>query len=73
MATTEDDMWLPDVLTATGMLPSKSEARRRIQSGAAYVDGERVSDLQHRLGAGTSYLLKVGKRNMARVTVRREG
>ncbi len=73
ITTDEDDIWLPDVLTATKMLPSKSEARRRIQAGAAYVDGERVSDPQHRLAAGASYLLKVGKRNMARVTVRREG
>ncbi len=72
VASAQAEMWLPDVLVAANMLPSKSEARRRMDSGAAYVDGERVTDNQMRLAVGATYLIKVGKRNMARVALRAE-
>jgi tyrosyl-tRNA synthetase len=63
------DVWLPDLLVSALGLPSKSEARRRIQSGAVSVDGERLTDPQARIAVGGPYLVKAGKRSLARVTV----
>lgn len=66
-----DGLWLPEVLKAMG-LPSNSEGRRRIQGGAVQVDGERITDTDYQLAAGGDYLVRAGKRNMARVRVDRQ-
>ncbi len=49
------------VLKEAGLVPSTSEARRRILEGAVDVDQERVSDVNAVLDAG-SYLIRVGRR-----------
>jgi tyrosyl-tRNA synthetase len=72
VACAESEMWLPALLRAAELVPSTSEARRRIQAGAVQVDGERVSDVQMRLACGVTYLLRTGKRAMARVTLSKE-
>jgi len=69
IACADADMWLPELLVAAKLLPSTSEARRRIKAGAVQVDGERIGDDQSRLAVGATYLLRAGKRNMARVTL----
>jgi tyrosyl-tRNA synthetase len=56
------------VLKAAGLTPSTSEALRMIDQGGVRLDGERVSDKALRLGRGT-YVLQVGKRKFARVTL----
>jgi tyrosyl-tRNA synthetase len=60
------DSGLIDILEATGLVASRSEARRLVTQNAVQVDGERVADPLLRLAPGT-YLLKVGKRRFARV------
>ena len=55
------------VLKQASLAPSASEARRLIQQGAVDVDGERVTDLDHRLAPGRGYLIRVGKRRYKRV------
>jgi len=67
------DIWLPQLLADAGLVPSNSEGRRRIQSGAVQVDGEKVSDAQARIPAGGPYVVRAGKRAMKRVTVRSGG
>jgi len=62
-------MWLPELLEKAGLVPSRSEARRRIEGGAVQVDGERVTDPQARVPAGGPYVVRSGKRQMARVRV----
>jgi tyrosyl-tRNA synthetase len=63
-----------DLLTATGLVASKSEARRTISQGGAYVNNVKVtdeaavpdrSDLLH----GRFLVLRRGKRNVGGVTV----
>ncbi len=44
-----------DLLTQSGLVQSKSEARRLIESGGAYINNERVIDLQ--MSVGASHLL----------------
>jgi tyrosyl-tRNA synthetase len=60
------DCGLIDALEATGLVSSRSEARRLVTQKAIQLDGERVADPLLRLLPG-SYLLKVGKRRFARL------
>ena len=49
--------------------PSTSEALRLVEQGGVRIDGGVVSDKALKLGAG-SYVIQVGKRKVARVTIR---
>lgn len=60
-------MPLVDVIVAAGLLPSKSEARRKLAEGAVYLDGTRATDPNLVLEPGKPVVLKVGKRKYARV------
>ncbi len=53
---------LVDVLVATGLAPSKKEAKRLIEQGGVYVDGSRVCDVYMNLDISTRRLIKYGKR-----------
>lgn len=56
------------VLREAGLAPSGSEATRNIQQGGVKVDGQKVEDKALQLSAGT-YVVQVGKRKFARVTI----
>jgi tyrosyl-tRNA synthetase len=56
------------LLKQAGLAPSTSEALRLIEQGGVRIDGEVVSDRALRIGAGC-FVLQVGKRKFARVTV----
>jgi tyrosyl-tRNA synthetase len=56
------------LLKQAGLVPSTSEAMRSIEQGGVKVDGAKVSDRALRLPGGT-YVVQVGKRRWARVTV----
>lgn len=64
---------VPDItqlVVDSGLIASKSEARRQIQSGGVYVNNERVSDIDFKPEAnsfihGTLMLLRRGKKNYA--------
>ena len=49
-------------LTAAGIAPSNSEARRKMGEGGVRVDGERVIDLERVLGRGSQVVLQLGRR-----------
>jgi tyrosyl-tRNA synthetase len=57
------------VLKQAGLVPSTSEAMRLIEQAGVRVDGTAVADKGLRLPAGT-YVVQVGKRKFARVTLR---
>jgi tyrosyl-tRNA synthetase len=63
---------LLDVLRSALAVPSNAEARRLIAQGAVELDGARVSDPTLRVAPG-SYLLRAGKRRLARVEVAPNG
>ena len=76
---TEDDFTdgTIDVLTLlvkSGLVPSKSEARRAVQQGGASVDGEKVSDIYATFEKdkflGDGIVLKRGKKNFRKVIVK---
>jgi tyrosyl-tRNA synthetase len=56
------------VLREAGLVASGAEAQRNVEQGGVRVDGDRVEDKSLQLGAGT-YVIQVGKRKFARVTV----
>ena len=58
------------VLKLSGVCPSTSDALRMIEQGGVRVNGDKVSDKALRLSAGNTYVLQVGKRKFAKVTLR---
>ncbi len=56
------------LLKQADLAPSASEANRNIEQGGVRIDGQKISDRALRLHAGT-YVVQVGKRKWARVTV----
>lgn len=65
-----DGVTLIDALTATGLAKSKSEARRAIEQGGAYVNNQQVKDLEAKLGqvdlaSETIIVLRSGRKRYA--------
>ena len=60
---------LPKLLVELGLVPSMAEARRVIEQGGVYVDGERrtQTDYEIDLKSDKSLLVQVGKRKFVRV------
>jgi len=68
MALAGAPMGIGGLLKAAGLAPSTSEANRLIDGGGVRVDGAVVGDKGLKLAAGT-YVVQVGKRKFARVTL----
>jgi tyrosyl-tRNA synthetase len=64
---------IAQVLKSAGVCPSTSDALRMIEQGGVKVDGEKVSDKSLKLVAGSTYILQVGKRKFAKVTLKKAG
>ncbi|MGH8662597.1 MAG: tyrosine--tRNA ligase [Burkholderiales bacterium] len=62
-------MTLTQAVKQAQLAGSASEAARLIQQGGVKVDGEKVSDKTMTLSAGRTYLIQVGRRKFARVTI----
>jgi tyrosyl-tRNA synthetase len=60
-------VWLVKIISASGLTKSNSEARRLIRQGAVEIDGRRVEDENLEVDVGSEFLLKVGKRRIARI------
>ena len=60
---------LPKLLVELQLAPSMAEARRLIEQGGVYVDGERrtQNDFEVNLSADDRFLIQVGKRRFVRV------
>jgi len=63
------DSPLVQVLKSAGVCPSTSEALRMIEQGGVKVNGEKVSDKALKLLVGATYVLQVGKRKFAKVSL----
>jgi tyrosyl-tRNA synthetase len=59
------------VLKSSGLCPSTSDAHRMIEQRGVRVDGEQVSDKNLKLAPGSTYVLQVGKRKFAKVTLKK--
>ena len=65
----DGELGLAHVIKAAGLAPSGAEANRNIVQGGVRVDGERATDKALKLKAGATYVLQVGKRKWAKVTL----
>jgi len=61
-------MGVAALLCAAGLVPSNGEGNRKIEQGGVRIDSAVVGDKGLKLNAGT-YVLQVGKRSFARVTL----
>ncbi|MGK5053297.1 tyrosine--tRNA ligase [Janthinobacterium sp. RB2P8] len=59
---------IPQLLKQAGLCPSTSEAMRMIEQGGVRIDGTVISDKALQVAAG-QFVLQVGKRKFARVTL----
>ncbi|WFR80539.1 tyrosine--tRNA ligase [Janthinobacterium rivuli] len=59
---------IPQLLKQAGLCPSTSEAMRKIDQGGVRIDGTVISDKGLQVEAG-QFVLQVGKRSFARVTL----
>jgi tyrosyl-tRNA synthetase len=62
-------MGIAQVLKQTRLASSTSEAMRLVEQGGVRIDGEKVSNKGGTLSSGRTYLIQVGKRKFARVTI----
>ena len=67
--TFEGEIGLATLLKEAGLVPSTSEAIRSAQQGGVKIDGEKVDDVRQNAQKGT-FVYQVGKRKLARVTVK---
>uniref|UniRef100_A0A7C3YS19 Tyrosine--tRNA ligase n=1 Tax=candidate division WOR-3 bacterium TaxID=2052148 RepID=A0A7C3YS19_UNCW3 len=58
---------LVELLFTAKLLPSKSEARRKISEGGVYVDGEKIRDINHILSIDKEKIIRVGPRKFLKV------
>ncbi len=65
----EDDCSPVAILAATGLVPSRGEAKRKIAAGSLKVNGEKLTDSLTALPAG-EYTLKYGKKGFVVLTVK---
>ncbi len=68
VAAQDGEIGIGKMIKEAGLCASVGEANRNIDQGGVRLDGERVEDRGLKLAAGT-YVLQVGKRKWAKVTV----
>jgi tyrosyl-tRNA synthetase len=66
-----DGTAIAQVLKSSGLVPSTSEALRMIEQRGVKVNGDTVADKALKLAAGATYVVQVGKRRFARITLKR--
>ena len=66
---TSDEELLTRIMKESDLLESTSEAIRMIKQGAVRVNDEKVSDTKFCLQKGTKYLVQVGKKRAANITL----
>ncbi len=60
---------LTGILKELGFVASASEATRKIQEGAVRVNQEKIASHAHELWAGNTYVVSVGKRSFAKISL----
>jgi tyrosyl-tRNA synthetase len=64
-----EKMLLCKALAEAGLVKSNSEGRRSIQQGGVKVDTVKVADENYEISRGNEYVIQVGKRRFARISV----
>lgn len=67
----ETQMAIGNILKNAGLAPSVTEAQRLVEQGAVTIDNVKISDKTLKIDAGATYLIQVGKRKFAHVTIQK--
>ena len=71
---TDGSIEITTLLLKSGLVPSKSEARRAVDQGGVAVNGEKVEDIHAAFAedafAGDGIVLKKGKKNFRKVVIK---
>jgi tyrosyl-tRNA synthetase len=62
-----DDMPILDFLVATGLFPSKSEARRMVEQGGVQIDGNKITDIRAVVNVTDAVMVQKGKKTFLKV------
>ncbi len=62
-------IWIVDLLQASGLVGSRSDARRLIEQGAVELDGQKVNAVQINVQVKNGMLLRVGKHRFAEIQI----
>ncbi len=66
---TDQPLTIAQVLKQSGLTASTSEALRMIEQGGVRIDGTRIDDRNLVFSAKACFVLQVGKRKYARVSI----
>ena len=61
------EMPILDFLVATGLFPSKSEARRMVEQGGIQINGNKITDVRHIVVAADELMVQKGKKTFLKV------
>ena len=61
------DMPVVDFLVATGLFPSKSEARRMVEQGGIQIDGNKITDPRAVVAMADEFMVQKGKKTFLKV------
>lgn len=64
-----DNIGLGVLLKQAGLVASTSEGTRMIEQGGVKIDGEKISDKNHLLSKGATFVVQVGKRKFAKLNL----
>lgn len=60
-------IWIVKLLVLAGMAKTNGEARRLIEGGGVYIDGNKVGNPDAEIPCSEQFIIKVGKRRFARI------
>jgi tyrosyl-tRNA synthetase len=69
MEAEDGSVWIIKALTQNGLTASNGEAMRMLKQNALSIDGEKITDKDHQLKPGGSYLIKLGKRKFLKLSI----
>lgn len=69
LETDEQGMPIANVIKSADLTKSTSDALRMLKQGAVKIDGDKVTDKQHLVKRGETFILQVGKRKYAKVSM----
>ncbi len=61
-------VWIIDLLAVSGLVSSRSEARRLVEQGGVWIDGKRIASKDARIELKGTLVLRVGRRRFARIS-----
>lgn len=63
-------MPIAQAIKQAGLRPSTSQVRQAIRQGGVRINGEKINDENLELAVGATYVVQVGKRSFAKITVK---